>query len=118
MQTRPTSRLAKNLARTLKTASVRETARIHNILLSDGRPDPSAGVRLVHGYEPKSDPARARMGLPPLKYCPVCKHRRSAHRNHIQKPVQDEPTRRVLWGAWRLPDGTWGSIEDLFKATA
>jgi len=114
MQTRPTSRLAKNLARTLKKASVRETAKKFNILTKAGRPDPSTVERLVHGYEPKADAARLRLGLPPLKYCPVCNHRRSAHQ-HAPKPVLDEPARRVLLGAWKLPDGSWGSPEDLFK---
>lgn len=115
MQTRPGSRLAKKLARTLKKASVRQTAKFHHILTTDGRPDPSAVERLVHGYEPKSDTARARLGLPPLKYCPVCNHRRAAHRKAKTKPIQDEPIRRVLLGAWKLPDGTWGSPEDLFR---
>jgi hypothetical protein len=76
--------------------------------------------RLVDGnYEPMGNETRQRLGLPPLPYCPECKRRRPGHR-HEPKPDQasDEPVRRVLTGGWKLPDGRWGSIEDLIGESA
>ena len=118
MQSRPTRRLAQILARTLKKTSFRETAKMHKILTEDGRPDPGMVKQLVKGYEPMKISTRSRLGLPPLPYCPECKRRTVQHHEHTPKPIADEPIRRVLSGAWRLPNGQWGNIKDLIKSQA
>jgi hypothetical protein len=67
------------------------------------------------GYEPRRVEIRMALGMKPV--CSEC-HRpvRMPAEGHERKeiPIVDEPVRRVLSGAWKLPGGRWGSPEDLF----
>lgn len=66
-------------------------------------------------YDPINEMIREKLGLPPLP-CRKC-HRPLPHKHvafvNVEKPVEDEPVRRVLSGAWKSEAG-WVRPEEAF----
>lgn len=94
MQSRSIRRLARILTKEGHSTSLRELAKIYEIVTPTGKPNSGMVYRLINGYQPKRASTLARIPIPP-------------------EPPKIEPTRRVLIGAWRL-DGSWVSPEEYF----
>jgi hypothetical protein len=98
MQTRLTQRLARKLAKAKRSASFPAVARMFEITTPAGKPNPGMVKRLIEGYQPKKLDTLRRCHLLPRPKLPV---------------IHDEPTRRVLIGAWRLRR-RWVGPEEYF----
>jgi hypothetical protein len=64
MQTRPTDRLSKKLAKYAHKHSLNQTARKYGIIDPHGKPSRGLVSLIIDGYEPKRTETRLRLGLP------------------------------------------------------
>lgn len=64
MQTQPTTRLVRKIARYARKHTRRETALRFGILDPSGKPARSLVTLLLNGYEPRKPETRLRLGLP------------------------------------------------------
>ena len=101
MQTRLTKQLAQKLRKAHRSMSFRKAARFYGILTPSGRPNGGMAKRIIQGYQPKHEDTLRRCGLIPDPKA-------------FQVP-EDEPTRRVLTGAWKI-GSSWASPEEFFGA--
>ena len=102
MKSRLTRQLSQKLAQAHRSMSYRRVAKAYGITTPAGRPNGGMVKRLIDGYQPKRTDTLLRCGLIPQPVEPI---------------IPDEPTRRVITGAWKL--GTrWVSPEEIFGARA
>ncbi len=97
MQTRYTARLSKNLARTLKKHSYRETAQMFGITNEHVTPSPGLVRLIVTGYEPRKPETRVRIGLPPEIKLPAPRKLRTIDQHLAEDTIQDMPTPLLTW---------------------
>ena len=98
--TRRTRSLAKKLAKASLTMSRRKVAKAFGITTPGGEPNGIMVKHLIDGYIPVREDTIRRCGL---------------LRDPRPRVIPEEPTRRVLTGAWKR-HGHWISPEEFFGA--
>jgi hypothetical protein len=100
MQSRLTRRVAQKLAIAHRSMSFRQVAKLYGIVTESGKPNPGLVKHLIDGYQPRRPDTLRRCGL---------------LRAPRPRMLPEEPTRRVLIGAWKR-GRRWVSPEEYFGA--
>ena len=104
MEIQPTARQIRHKASEIKKAARRmsrlQVAKRFGIVTPSGQPNKKAVTFLLTGYIPTNLDTQQRWGL---------------LADPEPQPIQEEPARRVLIGAWKL-HGLWVSPEEFFGA--